>query len=186
MIIKRRKKIKKAKSKVNIIANNRIFCSEMMVIDENGNALGVLPKQQALQKAYQADMDLILVAEKAKPPVAKIGDLSKYKYKLNQKLAESRKKSKKVETKEVRFTPFISENDLNLKIKKVQKFLLKGNKVRLSMEFRGRSISKKEIGKNIFDQIIEKTNQEAQIEILPKFIGKKMICQLMPNIKRKK
>jgi translation initiation factor IF-3 len=186
VIIKRRKKIRRSKSKVNVIANNRIFCQEMMVIDEVGNSLGILSKQVALQKSYQADLDLILVAEKAKPPVARIGDLSKYKYKLNQKLAESRKKSKKVETKEVRFTPFIGENDLNLKIKKIHNFLSKSNKVRLSMEFRGRSISKKEIGRAIFDKIIESTKEEAQIEILPKFVGKKMICQLMPSIKRKK
>ena len=94
MIIKHRKKFRKIQSKINVIANNGIFCREMRVIASDGSSLGVLSKQEALRKAYESDLDLILITNKTNPPVAKITELSKYKYQLGQKLAESRKKSK--------------------------------------------------------------------------------------------
>ncbi len=186
MIIKHRKKFRKIQSKINVIANNGIFCREMRVIASDGSSLGVLSKQEALRKAYESDLDLILITNKTNPPVAKITELSKYKYQLGQKLAESRKKSKIVSIKEIRITPFIGENDLNLKIKKIKEFLTKNQKVKLSMEFKGRSIEKKDFGNKIFEKILEAVEDDSQIEILPKLIGKKMISQLMPIKKRKK
>jgi translation initiation factor IF-3 len=142
--------------------------------------LGVMPTSEALEKAQIAEKDLVLVTEGAKPPVVKIIDLAKYKYQLQQKKAEGRKKAKNQDIKEVRFTPFMGEGDFIARLNKVKKFLEKGDKVRLSLQFRGRAITKKEFGFDLFNRVFEQTTEIGSTEIAPKMMGKKLIAQLMP------
>ncbi|NCN87596.1 MAG: translation initiation factor IF-3, partial [Candidatus Pacebacteria bacterium] len=147
---------------------------------EYGDMLGVMPTSEALDKARIAEKDLVLVTEGAKPPVVKIIDLAKHKYQLQQKKAEGRKKAKNQDIKEVRFTPFMGEGDFVARLNKVKKFLEKGDKVRLSLQFRGRAITKKEFGFDLFNRVFEETSEIGSTEIAPKMMGKKLIAQLMP------
>jgi translation initiation factor IF-3 len=144
-----------------------------------------MSKSEALGQARDAGKDLVLVTEKATPPIAKIIDLSKYKYQLSRKKAEERQNSKGQDIKEIRLTPFIGDGDLASKIKKVDGFLQKGHKVRLTMELRGRSITKKDIGEEVFDQVVQSVSEIATIELPAKLVGKKMMMQLMPAKKGK-
>lgn len=176
-----RKKRHKHKFKVRIIANGRIRASQVRVIDEEKGSLGIMPTGQAIRKAYDQDKDLVLINEKQDPPIAKIIELSKYKYQLKQKASASRKKAKAQAVKEVRFTPFMSDGDFEAREKKVKQFLEDGKKVKLSLAFKGRQITKKEFGEEIFAKIIENTRDIAAVEIEPKMIGKKLVAQLMPR-----
>jgi len=166
-------------------ANRQIRYPQVRVLDEHGEMVGVLSLEEALDKAKDAEKDLVLVTENAKPPVCKIIDLTKYKYQLQQKKAEGRKKAKTQDLKEVRFTPFMSENDFQSRLKKVVRFLEKGDKVRTTLLFKGRAITKKEFGYELFQRIIEATNEIGSVEIEPKMIGKKLMAQLMPVKKTK-
>ncbi len=163
-----------------IIANHRVRFPEVRVLDEQGEALGIMSSRDAMIRAQEAEKDLVLITEKAKPPVVKIIDLAKFKYQQQQKEAESRKKAKSQDTKEIRFTPFMGEGDFIARLNKVSNFLKKGDKVRLSLEFKGRAITKKEFGFEMINRVIEATKEFATIEIAPKLMGKKLMAQLMP------
>lgn len=168
------------KHKDRITANMFIRASQLRVISETGEQLGILTKEEALEQARIAEKDLVLITANANPPIAKIIDLAKYKYQMQQKDAASRKKSKSQDIKEVRFTPFMGDGDFQARLKKVVQFLKKGDKVRLSLQFKGRAITKKEFGYGIFDRVIEATSEIATVEVLPKLMGKKLMAQLMP------
>lgn len=161
--------------------NERIRALEVRVLNEFGEMIGVMSKSEALNKAREADKDLVLINEAAKPSIVKIIDLAKFKYQEQQKKAQSRKKAKKQDIKEVRFTPFMGEGDFDSRLKKVIKFLEKGDKVRLSLMFKGRAITKKEFGFNSFDRIFEATSEIGTVEMKPKLMGKKLIAQIMPT-----
>ncbi|HEX7017332.1 MAG TPA: translation initiation factor IF-3, partial [Patescibacteria group bacterium] len=164
-----------------IIANHRIRFPEVRVLSDRGEQLGVMSSQEAMIKAQTAGKDLVLLSEAAKPPVVKIIELAKFKYQKQQKDAESRKKSKKQDLKEVRFTPFMGEADFQSRLKKVVTFLEKGDKVRLSLMFKGRAITKKEFGYDRMNEIIAQTEEISTVEMAPKLMGNKLIAQLMPS-----
>lgn len=168
------------RKKERIIANQFIRASELRVISESGEQVGILSKEEALKAARAAEKDLVLITTNANPPVAKIIDLAKFKYQQQQKEAASRKKAKAQEIKEVRFTPFMGDGDFEARLKKVVQFLKKGDKVRLSLQFKGRAITKKEFGYDIFTRVIEATQEFATVELEPKMMGKKLMAQLMP------
>lgn len=168
-----------------ITANHNIRFDQVRVLDERGEMLGVMSPKEAMEIARDTDKDVVLVTENAKPPVVKIINLAKYKYQLQQKKAEGRKRAKTQEIKEVRFTPFMGEGDFNARLNKVIKFLEKGDKVRLSLQFKGRAITKKEFGYDQFDKVFAATNEIATKEIEPKMMGKKLIAQLNPIKKSK-
>lgn len=184
-MIRRNKHNNRHQSQKFIQANHYIRFPEVRVLTEHGEMLGVMTTSEALQKAQAAEKDLVLVTEGAKPPVVKIIDLAKHKYQLQQKKAEGRKKAKTQEIKEVRFTPFMGEGDFVSRLNKVKKFLEKGDKVRLSLQFRGRAITKKQFGYDMFSRIIAETTEIGTEEIRPKMMGKKLIAQLMPIKKNK-
>lgn len=171
------------KRKLRIAHNQYIRALEVRVIDEKGGQVGVMSTDEAISKAKEDDKDLVLVTAQANPPVAKIIELAKYKYQLQQKEAASRKKAKAQDIQEVRFSPFMGEGDFESRLKKVKHFLTKGDKVRLSLLFKGRAITKKEFGYNLFEDVIEKTQEIAEVEMQPKLMGKKLIAQLMPRKK---
>jgi translation initiation factor IF-3 len=165
-------------------ANYNIRFPQVRVLTERGESLGVMSSQEALQKAREAETDLVVVTEKANPPVVKIIELSKFKYQLQQKEAEQRKSAKGQELKEVRFTPFMGDQDFETRLKKVTGFIEKGNKVRLSLMFKGRAIASQDLGYEIFNRVFTRTSEIAKIEIEPKLLGKKLIAQLSPEKKK--
>lgn len=186
MIRKKGNKNRKQQNRGKFItANQYIRFPEVRVLTEHGEMLGVMPTNEALNKARLAEKDLVLVTENAKPPVVKIIDIAKHKYQLQQKKAEGRKKAKTQEIKEVRFTPFMGEGDFIARLNKVKKFLEKGDKVRLSLQFRGRAITKKEFGYDLYNRVFEETAEIGTTEIEPKMMGKKLVAQIMP-VKKKK
>lgn len=124
----------------------------MRVIDEAGAQIGVMTKAEALRKAQEMDLDLVLVAPSAKPAVAKIIDFSKFQFQQEKKEQTSKKKNKSQELKELRLTPFMADNDLNVRLKRAIKFLKEGDKVRLVVYFKGRQITKKQFGYDILQQ----------------------------------
>lgn len=167
-----------------VVANHHIRFPEVRVLTEFGEMIGVMSSSEALEKAHQAEKDLVLVTSTAQPPIVKIIDLAKYKYQLQQKKAEGRKKAKTQDIKEVRLTPFMGEGDFNARLNKVIQFLEKGDKVRLSLQFKGRAITKKEFGFDLFTKVFEATQEIATKEIEPKMMGNKLVAQLMPSKKK--
>jgi translation initiation factor IF-3 len=141
---------------------------------------------EAMALARAEEKDLVLVTEKAELPITKIIELSKYKYQLQQKQAEGRKKARLQDTKEVRFSPVIGENDLNGKINKVIGFLQKGHKAKLTLIFKGRQMANKDQGFDIIKKVIAATADYSEVELQPKLMGNKLLTQLMPVKKAKK
>jgi translation initiation factor IF-3 len=168
------------KKRDRIVVNQLIRAPQLRVISETGEQLGILTKEEAFEQAKIADKDLVLIAANANPPIAKIIELAKFKYQQQQKEADSRKKAKAQDIKEVRFTPFMGDGDFAARLNKVVQFLKKGDKVRLSLQFKGRAITKKEFGYSIFGRVIEATSEFSTVELEPKLMGKKLMAQLMP------
>ena len=180
-----RKRPTKQQPRVFIQANHNIRVPEVRVLSEFGEMMGVMSTREALEKARDLEKDLVMVTEKAVPPIVKIIDLAKFKYQLQQKKAEGRKKARNQETKEVRMTPFMGEGDYQTKLKRIIEFLTKGDKVRITIEFRGRLITKREFGDSLIQRVFADTSELGTVEIAPQMIGKKIMAQLMP-IKQKK
>ncbi|GKT02483.1 translation initiation factor IF-3 [Furfurilactobacillus sp. OKN36] len=151
------------------------------MIADNGDQLGVKLTREAQQLADDANLDLVLVAPKAKPPVARIMDYGKYRFEQQKKQREARKNQKTVEMKEIRLSPTIDENDFNTKLKNAEKFLLKGNKVRVSIRFRGRAITHKEIGRDVLNKMAAATKEIADVQQQAKMDGRSMFLVLSPK-----
>ena len=156
------------------MVNEGIRARELRLISDNGDQLGVKTKQEALKMAEDANLDLVLVAPKAKPPVAKIMDYGKYRFELQKKQREARKKQKVVNIKEVRLSPTIDTNDFNTKMKNARKFLSKGDKVKVSIRFKGRAITHKDIGRDVLNRFAEATEDVATVESKAKMDGRSM------------
>ena len=163
------------------MVNEGIRARELRLIADDGAQLGVKSKQEALQMAEQANLDLVLVAPKAKPPVAKIMDYGKYRFELQKKQREARKKQKVINVKEVRLSPTIDTNDFNTKMKNARKFLSKGDKVKVSIRFKGRAITHKEIGREVLDRFAEETSDVATVKKKKKMDGRSMFLMLAPK-----
>ncbi|KUK79710.1 MAG: Translation initiation factor IF-3 [Microgenomates bacterium 39_7] len=165
-----------------VVANHKINFPQIRVLNEQGKMIGIMSSREAIELAQKEGKDLVLVTREAQPPVTKIIELSKYKYQQQQKQAKARKKSRTQELKEVRFKMFMGDNDVDVRKKRVKEFLEEGNKVRMSLEFRGRQISKKEFAYELFAQVINEVQDEelGKLEIEPKINGRKLIAQLTP------
>jgi len=161
--------------------NQYIQAKEVRVVDESGKQIGIMPIFAAIQKAREAGIDLVEVAPNAKPPVAKIIDFKKFKYLEAKKEREEKKGQKGGELKEVRFTPFIAQNDLNIRVERIKEFLKEGNKVRVIVRFSGRQITKKDFGYKVINQVIEKLGELAKKESEPKFLGRELSLILAPK-----
>ncbi|GAA0601084.1 translation initiation factor IF-3 [Virgibacillus siamensis] len=160
--------------------NEKIRAKEVRLIDSNGDQLGVKSRNEALDIAQTRNLDLVLVAPKAKPPVCRIMDFGKYRFEQQKKEKEARKKQKVINVKEVRFTPGIGEHDFNTKLKNARKFLSKGDKVKASVRFRGRAITHKELGREVLDRLAEEAKDVATVESKPKMEGRNMFMMLAP------
>ncbi len=148
------------------------------MIGENGEQLGIMSARDALKLAREAELDLVKVAPKAQPPVCKIIDYGKYRYEMARKDREAKKKQKTIEIKEVRLSPNIDTNDLNTKVNQARKFISKGNKVKVTLRFRGRELAHVNSSKVILDEFAEKLADIAVVEKPAKFEGRSMIMFL--------
>ncbi|UHL93255.1 translation initiation factor IF-3 [Ligilactobacillus salivarius] len=166
------------------MVNEGIRARELRLISDNGDQLGVKTKQEALKMAEDANLDLVLVAPKAKPPVAKIMDYGKYRFEFQKKQREARKKQKVVNIKEVRLSPTIDTNDFNTKMKNARKFLSKGDKVKVSIRFKGRAITHKDIGRDVLNRFAEATEDVATVESKAKMDGRSMFLMLAPKTEK--
>ena len=154
--------------------NGQIRDKEVRVIAENGDQLGVMPVKEAMKLAQEAELDLVKIAPKAQPPVCKIIDYGKYRYELARKEKEAKKKQKTVEVKEVRISPNIDTNDLNTKVNNAKKFIAKGNKVKVTLRFRGREMAHMQQSKHILDDFAEMLAEVAVVEKSAKLEGRSM------------
>jgi len=139
---------------------------------------------EALSMARELGLDLVEVADKANPPVARIMDYGKYKYEAAQRAKESRKKASHVTVKEMKYRPKISGGDFNTKTRKVEKFLNEGHKVKITIMFRGREVTHPQLGRKILDDIIERTDEFAKVEAYPRLDGRNMTMVLGPDSKK--
>ena len=158
--------------------NEQIRDREIRLIGENGEQLGIMSSRDALKLAKEANLDLVKIAPAAKPPVCKIIDYGKYRYELARKEKEAKKKQKVTEVKEIRLTPNIDDNDLNTKANNARKFLVKGDKVKVSLRFRGREMAHTMASKLILDTFFSKLEDIAIIEKPAKLEGRNMIMFL--------
>lgn len=152
--------------------NEQIRDREVRLIGENGEQLGIMSAREAMKLAEEAELDLVKIAPTAKPPVCKIIDYGKYRYELARKEKEAKKKQKVVEVKEIRMSPNIESNDLNTKMNAAKKFLEKGNKVKVTLRFRGREMAHMQSSKHILDDFAESLAEVAVIEKAPKVEGR--------------
>ncbi len=150
------------------------------MVDENGEMVGVLTKSEALQRAQNAGLDLVEVSPNADPPVCKILDYGKYKYEQQKKKAEAKKKQKVIEIKEIQMRPGIDENDFQVKLRAIRRFIDDGNKVKISMRFRGREIAHHDLGMQVLERIRDELTDGIKIEMQPRLEGKQMIMVVAP------
>ncbi|MGC6176076.1 translation initiation factor IF-3 [Lacrimispora sp. 38-1] len=158
--------------------NEQIRDKEILLIGENGEKLGVMATKDAMQMAKEAELDLVKIAPTAKPPVCKIIDYGKYRYELARKEKEAKKKQKVIEIKEVRLSPNIDTNDLNTKMGAARKFLEKGDKVKVTLRFRGREMAHMSKSRYILDDFAEKLSDIATIDKPSKVEGRSMVMFL--------
>ena len=151
---------------------------EVRVIGEDGEQLGIMSAKDAQKLAQDAELDLVKIAPNATPPVCRIVDYGKFRYEQMRKEKEAKKKQKTIDIKEIRFSPNIDKNDLNTKINQARKFLTKGDKVKVSVRFRGRELAHMEIGKEILDNFAEELADVAVIEKPAKAEGRSMVMFL--------
>lgn len=154
--------------------NGQIKDKEVRLIGQDGEQLGIMPIREAMKLAQEAELDLVKIAPTAKPPVCKIIDYGKYRYELVRKEKEAKKKQKTVEIKEIRLSPNIEANDLNTKVNAAKKFISKGNKVKVTLRFRGREMAHMQKSKHILDDFAEKLTDIAVVEKAPKLEGRNM------------
>ena len=162
-------------------SNREIQAEKVRLVDSQGQMVGVVNITEALSRAREESLDLVEVSPNAVPPVCKIIDFGKYKYELQKKNHEARKKQKTIELKEIKIRPNIGEHDYQIKLKAILKFLANGDKVKVSMRFRGREFFKQDIALNIMNQVKEATAQVATVESEPSLEARQLLMILAPT-----
>jgi translation initiation factor IF-3 len=166
------------------LINNRIRAPKVRVLDGDDKQIGVMDTIKALAKAKEAGLDLVEIAPKARPPVVKIIDFGKFRYREEKKLKKSKKKSKSGELKEVRFSPFIAGGDFGTRIERIKEFLEENNKVRLVVKFKGRQMGSKKFGYDVLEKIVDNFRDEVVIDMKPKFLGRHLSMVISPTKKK--
>jgi len=161
--------------------NGAIRVPQVRCIDPDGNQLGILDTREALSKAEEFGLDLVEVQPNAEPPVCKILDYGKYKYEAQKRANEARKKQKTIDVKEIKFRPNIDEHDYQVKMRNMTKFLSGGDKVKVTLRFRGREMAHQELGANVLARVREETEEFAKVEAMPKMEGRQMVMVLAPR-----
>ncbi len=161
--------------------NDEIRSREVQLIDQDGTNHGVVDFNIAIKMAQDAGLDLVEISPNATPPVCKILDVGKYKYQAQKKAAEARKKQKVVEVKEIKFRPMIDDHDYNVKLRAMQRFFEEGDKVKVTLRFRGREMAHQELGSKLLSRVKDDTAEVAKVESDARFEGRQMIMILAPR-----
>jgi len=161
--------------------NEEIRVREVQLIDQTGHNHGPVDIRLAIEKAQEAGLDLVEIAPNSSPPVCKILDYGKYKYQAQKKAAEARKKQKVVEVKEIKLRPMIDDHDYDVKMRAMQRFFEEGDKVKITLRFRGREMAHQELGTALLNRVKEDTLKFAKVEQEPRFEGRQMIMVLAPR-----
>ena len=153
----------------------------MRLIDENGTQLGVVSTRDAITQAMDVGLDLVEVAGNVDPPVCKILDYGKLKYETQKKKSEARKKQKTIDVKEIKFRPNIEQHDYDVKMKAMRRFLEEGDKVKVTLRFRGREMMHQHLGMKVLNRVRQETDEMAKVEQMPQMEGRQMIMVLAPR-----
>lgn len=162
--------------------NEEIRDKEVRLVSATGEQLGIMSAREALEKAIEADLDLVKISPTANPPVCKLMDYGKYKFEQTKREKEAKKNQRVVEIKEVRMSPSIDVNDFNVKLRNAQKFLSEGNRVKVTVRFRGREMAHTDIGKNLLVRFAQECGEVATLDKEPKLDGRHMSIFLSPKI----
>ena len=173
-----------AKKDNSLRTNEQITASEVRVISSSGKQLGIVSIREALYHAEDEGFDLVEVSPGAKPPVCKIIDYGKLKYKEQKSKKEAKRKQKIIEVKEIKMRPGINKHDYEVKIKALSKFIADGNKVKVSMRFRGREMEHQNLGMELLKKLTEEVSEYAKTEVPPKLEGKQIIMVLVPQLNK--
>jgi translation initiation factor IF-3 len=161
--------------------NELITAESVRLVDEEGEMVGIVSLEDAIERAIEAGLDLVEVSPNAEPPVCKIQDYGKVKYQEQKKKSEARKKQKTIEVKEIKMRPNIDTHDYDFKMKAIRKFIGEGDKVKVTIRFRGRELTHQELGKQLLEKVRAETDEEAKIEQFPSMEGRQMIMVLAPR-----
>ena len=174
----------RAKKDTSLRTNEQITASEVRVISSSGKQLGIISIREALYHAEDEGFDLVEISPDAKPPVCKIIDYGKLKYKEQKSKKEAKKKQKTIEVKEIKIRPGINKHDYEVKIKALSKFISGGNKVKVSVRFRGREMEHQNLGMELLKKLTEEVSEYAKIEVPPKPEGRQIMMVLVPYLNK--
>jgi len=163
-------------------SNHDIAATQVQLIDAEGENRGIVSLEEALALAEESGLDLVEIVPNANPPVAKITDLGKLKYQSQKKAAETRKKQKIIEIKEIKMRPNIDTHDYDVKMKAIARFLDEGDKVKVTLRFRGREMAHQELGMRLLEKVKENASEIAKIEMEPRLEGRQMMMVLAPRV----
>ena len=161
--------------------NQEIRVSEVQLIDDKGDNRGIVPVERALEIAGETGLDLVEISPNAQPPVCKILDFGRFKYQSQKKAAEARRKQKTIEIKEIKMRPNIDTHDYEVKMRSIRRFFEEGDKVRVTLRFRGREMAHQELGVKLLDRVRDETAPLAKVETEPKMEGRQMTMVLAPR-----
>jgi translation initiation factor IF-3 len=160
--------------------NENIENSEVRLIDANGEMVGVVPLSAALERAQAAGLDLVEVSPNAAPPVCKILDYGKFKYEAQKKASAARRKQRVIDVKEIKMRPNIDSNDYNIKMRKINEFLSDGDKVKVTLRFRGRELAHQNLAMSLLERVRDELGETAKVEQFPKMEGRQMVMIMAP------
>ncbi len=161
--------------------NDLIEADPVRVVDADGEMIGVVSKAEGLEIAFQASLDLVEISPNADPPVCKVLDYGKFKYEAQKKANEARKKQKVIDVKEIKMRPGIDEHDYQVKMRSVKRFLDDGDKVKLTIRFRGREMAHQDLGMKVLDRVREEVDELAKVEQFPRTEGRLMTMVIAPK-----
>ena len=161
--------------------NEQIEAEKVRVVNADGEMVGVISKEEGVEIAFEAGLDLVEVSPNADPPVCKVLDYGKYKYEAQKKANEARKKQKVIDVKEIKMRPGIDEHDYQVKMRSVRRFLDEGDKVKMTIRFRGREMAHQELGMKVLDRVREDVDELAKVEQFPKSEGRLMTMVIAPK-----
>jgi translation initiation factor IF-3 len=161
--------------------NNEIDSRTIRLVDADGEMVGVVTLREGLDMAAEVGLDLVEVSPNAEPPVCKILDFGKFKYEAQKKKAEARKKQKVIEVKEIKLRPGIDDNDYGVKMRAMRKFLEEGDKVKVTLRFRGREMAHQDLGMKVLDRVREELDDLGKVEQFPKMEGRQMVMVIAPR-----
>lgn len=164
--------------------NREITASEIRLMGPDNEALGIVPLLEALRAAGELDVDLVEIAATASPPVCRLMDYGKFKYQEQKKAAEAKSKQAVVEIKEVKFRPGTDDGDYNIKLRNIRRFLVEGNKCKITLRFRGREITHQQLGLDLLNRLRDDLADSIQVEQFPKLEGRQMVMMIAPARKK--